>query len=166
MKIEFSSSHGLISVYPPPGRGNLALEFFTNTSEKLLSEGGTVEPCPVQRDCMINQTRMTIEGSLVEIQKMLRQRFVSYIGQPNFYGLDEIKVWVSDQGFTDRSYNNALHDTVNIRVRILPVNDEPNITATQDVLKYAQGQVCRVDFILERRNEIPGASMLTRSLGS
>jgi len=46
----------------------------------------------VQRDCMQNQTRITIEGALAEIQKLLRQRFLSYIGQRNYYGADVLQV--------------------------------------------------------------------------
>jgi hypothetical protein len=52
-----------------------------NSSEKLLHEGGSVEPCRVQRDCMLNLTSVTVQASLLEIQKMLRYKFVSYIGQ-------------------------------------------------------------------------------------
>ena len=156
MKIEFSARHGLVSVYPPPGRKMLDLVFYTNTSLKLLSEGGSVMPCPEQRACMQNQTRITIGASLRELQRMLRQRFVRYIANKDYFGRDELKVWVSDQGFTDRSYADELSVTVFIPIIVLPVNDAPTISATPEVLKYDQGQICHVDFILQRRDPIPG----------
>jgi hypothetical protein len=67
-----------------------------------------------------------------------------------------VQVWVSDQGFTDESYEKELTARVQIPVVIRPVNDRPEIKATASVLNFAQAQYCHVDFILERRNDIPG----------
>ena len=154
LTIEFSSRHGLVSINPPPGRAMLDLVFYTNTSSKMLSEGGTITPCEFQGECMRLQKSITIEGSLEEIQKMLQQRFLSYVGHKHYFGPDDLKVFASDQGFTDQSYNDVLSATVFIPIKILPVNDAPTITATRNGLKYSKGQICHVDYILEVRAEI------------
>jgi hypothetical protein len=134
----------------------LDLTFYTNTSKKSLSKDGTAEACKFQTSCMQNQTRITLQGSLLEIQKMLKQRFLSYIGTLHFYGADVLNVWVRDEGFTDQSYNDLLSDEMKIRINVLPVNDEPTIIATKDTIAYSKGQICHVDLILERHNEITG----------
>ena len=58
----------------------------------------------------------------------------------NTYGVDELHVWVADQGFTDdwynlrKSYLEAAERRISIR--IIGVNDAPVVTIPDYVLKY------------------------------
>jgi hypothetical protein len=71
----------------------------------------------------------------------------------DFYGLDELQVYVVDLGNTDECYNNSLtaYDVVNIRV--VAVNDKPIVSYPGAVLPY-QGRKCDVKFHVYPNGEL------------
>ena len=105
MLLQLYVSNGLLSFYPPPGRSFLDIEFFRNTTSIEDSRNySRLERCSNQYECMQNRTAIIVRGTLRLLQTALRQKFLSYIGKPNFVGQDRLSIWLSDQGFTDVSY--------------------------------------------------------------
>mmetsp|Transcript_1394 Transcript_1394/g.3053 ORF Transcript_1394/g.3053 Transcript_1394/m.3053 type:complete len:3134 (-) Transcript_1394:67-9468(-) len=149
--VEFSVSNGMLSLYPPAGRSLLSLTFYSNLTATPVSEGGAATPC-LQLSCMQNQSSIVVVGVLAEIQKIFSQRFLSYLGFPNYYGPDVLSVWVSDQGFTDQSFNDSLTASFLLPINVNPVNDPPTIQTPNEVLNYDMNQVCYVDFMLQYRD--------------
>eukprot|EP00961_Rhodomonas_salina_P087206 1172737-Rhodomonas_salina.1 len=91
-----------------------------------------------------------MRGPKKAIQEGLIKNYLSYVGRPDQNGLDEITVWVSDQGMTDDCYQeyaawDELSVTQKIPVRVIAVNDAPRITYPTDVLLYSKGLGCYVD---------------------
>ena len=89
--VEFSVTNGMLSLYPPAGRSLLSLTFYTNSTPVPVSRGGPATVCSLQA-CMKNQSSIVIVGVLAEVQKVFSQRFLSYLGLPNYYGPDVLSV--------------------------------------------------------------------------
>ena len=105
--------------------------------------------CPDQLLCMQNRSYIIMVALLSQFQSALQQNFLSYMSNPNFYGEDSLRIWISDQGFTDQSYRNVRTASSAIRIVVLPVNDPPVITipTTLAGIQYVTDMACRVDFM-------------------
>ena len=140
---------GYLSFVPPPGRNLFPqdqLTFVRNITSIDMTAGGFIEPCPDQKACMQNRSKLQFRTKISTLQIALDQLFLTYVPLPNRYGRDFLKVYVSDQGYTDDCYNSTLGSRETINIRVIGVNDDPVIKATDEVLLYAQGDKCYYDF--------------------
>jgi len=147
--VQFSVDKGLLSFVPPPGRKYFEMDqlvFLTNSTTTSIKDGGEMEPCVPQIACMVNTTTINIRARKEFLQTGLEQLFLRYRGAENFYGPDLLKVWVSDQGYTDDCYNETLVAEEEIFVRVVGINDPPVIKAPDTVLVYQKGFRCYSDF--------------------
>jgi len=140
---------GQLSFYPPPGREVFPpdeVTFLTNVTSFDMKEGGFMEPCDPQIACMRNVSRLQMRTNIAQLQKGIEQLFLSYQGRPNWYGSDQLEIWVSDQGMTDECYNSSLSVTETINIRVVGINDPPTLQEPESVLVYQKGQRCYVDW--------------------
>jgi len=147
--ISLKVQQGLLSLYPPPGRNTFPVEqltFLRNLTAKDMDRGGMMEPCPDQRACMQNVSRIEIRTTISVLQKALEQMFLTYVPKPNYYGRDELNIYVNDQGYTDDCYNSSLGRRETLNIRVVGVNDPPVIRASNEVLLYGKGEKCFYDF--------------------
>lgn len=154
--VQFSVQHGLLTFINPPGRKLFEtneVEFLTNRTVVDMKNGGEMVPCNPQSACMTNVSVINIRAKKQYIQTGLMQNFLSYRGAPNFYGEDALRVWVSDQGYTDDCYNATLVADESISIRVIGINDPPVITAPSYVLVYQKGFRCYADFPVETNDE-------------
>ena len=120
--VEMRVGRGKLSISPPPGRNMVPVKFLRNTSntypsvhECLLGLNPSVplvaqlplcyETCPNQQACAINASLLLFQTTTDNLQTILRQKYLTYVGNENVYGFDQLNVWVADQGFTDEWYN-------------------------------------------------------------
>ena len=141
--INMSSSNGLLSFYPPPGRS----VYPTNELLFLTNLNGLVVGCPNQLACMRNVSWIALLTSLSSFQEAVTNYFLTYRGKQYFYGRDVISIRVSDQGFTDECYSDVLTTTETVDVRVVAVNNPPVIVSDFSVVSYAQGLRCYVDYM-------------------
>ena len=145
LKVHFSVEHGVLQFYPPPGRDFFPesdLRFLTNDTLTAMHEGGTTVRCEDQKRCMVNTSQINMEGKKEFIQKGLKWMFLTYKPKPNYYGPDQLKVWVSDMGYTDECYNASLTASETINIRVVGVNDPPVVFKPKDVSVYPRGSRC------------------------
>jgi len=153
---------GLLRFFPPPGRDFFKqsdLVFLTNTTDLQIHENGNMEPCANQRECMVDVRQLNIRARKTFIQQGLSQMFLVYKGLPNYYGPDELSVWVSDGGFTDECYNATLVAKQTINIRVVGLNDAPVIEAPRGVMAYPRGLSCFADF---HENQLTGTGLTTQ----
>ncbi len=147
--VSFQVDNGLLSLYPPPGRSVFPQEqlvFLTNLTDIDMMEGGMMIPCPDQRSCMQNMTRLQFRTTISVLQKALEQMFLTYVPRPNYFGRDAVQIYVNDKGFTDDCYNSSLGVRIELNIRVVAVNDPPVISATDQVLLYGRGEKCLFDY--------------------
>ena len=147
--VSLEVKNGLLSLYPPPGRSvfpQSQLVFLRNLTAIDVTEGGMMEPCPDQRSCMQNVTRLQIRTTISVLQKALEQMFLTYVPAPNYFGKDTLQIYVNDKGYTDDCYNSSLGLRVELNIRVVAVNDPPVISATDEVLLYGKGEKCLYDY--------------------
>jgi len=165
--VELRVSKGRLSIQPPPGRNMVPVKFLQNVSnahasvhECLLALSGEgdlgsllplcYETCPNQLACSTNASFLLFQTTTQNLQVILRQKYLTYVGDENLYGIDELRVWVADQGFTDdwynlrKSYIEAAERT--IPIRIVGVNDPPVVTIPDYVLRYQINTMCHFDW--------------------
>ena len=150
LRVHLSVSHGVLQFYPPPGRdffANDQILFLTNGTEIGMTDGGPMIACQNQRDCMRGTKDINIQGRLQFIQTALEQMFLTYKPLPDYYGPDELKIWVSDDGYTDECYNATLIAEQTIKIRVVAVNDAPVIAKPSTVMVYARGLRCFNSFM-------------------
>jgi len=94
----------------------------------------------------MNVSRITLTSNKANIQTSLIQLFLTYLGLENFYGEDELSVWVSDLNHTDECYNETLVAENIIGIRVVAVNDDPIIRKPTDVMKFPQGARCFINY--------------------
>ena len=166
--VEMQVRKGKLSIQPPPGRTMVPVKFLQNVSnahgsvhECLLALNPEAplgaqlplcyETCPNQLACRINASFLVFQTTTQNLKTILRQKYLTYVGNDNTYGVDELKVWVADQGFTDdwynlrKSYLEAASKTISIR--IIGVNDPPVVTIPDYVLKYQINTICNYDWM-------------------
>ncbi len=149
MLINLSSTNGLLSFYPPPGRSvypTSKLMFLTLENSKMVA-------CPDQLQCMRNMSWIAILTTLQCFQDGVENLYLTYQGKPYFYGRDVISIWVSDQGFTDECYSDVLTATAVVDVRVVAINNAPIISSDFTVMSYDQGLRCYVDYMKFPRYE-------------
>lgn len=95
---------------------------------------------------MQNVSRIEIRTTISVLQKALEQMFLTYVPKPNYYGRDELNIYVNDQGYTDDCYNSSLGRRETLNIRVVGVNDPPVIRASNEVLLYGKGEKCFYDF--------------------
>jgi len=128
--VSFSVDNGYISFYPPSTRPMLSgLDFLTNLSLVDLSNGGEIDLCPVQVKCMQNQTRIWIRTKISILQNALRWGYLTFSGADNFVGNIQLKIWVSDDGYSDVNLTNTLIATDMLIIQVIPVNNAPVVLA-------------------------------------
>ena len=141
--INLSSTNGLLSFYPPPGRSifpQSALLFLTYVD-------GAMVACPDQLACMRNVSWIAMLTFLQSFQEGITNLFLRYQGKPYFNGRDKISIWVSDQGFTDECYSDLLTEKFTVDVRVIAVNNPPIISSDFTVMSFEQGLRCYVDYM-------------------
>jgi len=147
--VDISVSSGLLSFVPPPGRSTFpttSLAFLTNISLVDFRTGGRMVVCSDQSKCSQNVSRLMIRAPILVLQSALEKGYLSYRGKPEFYGFDTISVWVNDQGYTDECYNNSQSATQTINVRVIGVNDPPQLSIPSSVLVYPSDLRCYVNY--------------------
>jgi len=148
--VSIEVGHGLLSWYPPPGRTAFSSDvvtFMTNVTAADMKEGGLLEPCDDQLTCMLNVSRLQIRTDVLSLQLGIEQNFLSYTALPDYFGRDQMKIFVSDLGNTDECYNATLTAEETINIRVVAINDPPVISGgINSVLIYRKGQRCYVDF--------------------
>jgi hypothetical protein len=154
--VELYVRNGMLSFYPPPGRPLLNIKFYQNTtSERMAENYKNLVLCPGdQKACMQNRSTIIMRALLSQFQSALKQRFLSYIANSNFYGQDSLHVWISDQGFTDQSYKDVRTASSEIPIVVLPVNDNPTVSIPSNTagIQYVTDMPCRADFMNPFRN--------------
>jgi hypothetical protein len=154
--VEIYVQNGLLSFYPPPGRSLLKINFYQNTTNQRLAENyKNIVLCPGdQKACMQNRSTIIMRALLSQFQNALKQRFLTYVANPNFYGLDSLHIWISDQGFTDQSYKDVRAAFSEIPITVRPVNDNPTILTPDNTagIQYVTDMPCRADFMNPFRN--------------
>jgi hypothetical protein len=108
---------------------------------------------------MVDVRQLNIRARKTFIQQGLSQMFLVYKGLPNYYGPDELSVWVSDGGFTDECYNATLVAKQTINIRVVGLNDAPVIEAPRGVMAYPRGLSCFADF---HENQLTGTGLTTQ----
>ena len=164
--VEMSSINGLLSWYPLPGRPVLStITFFELKSgvgaslEDCLQSsniptagfGYCATQCADQATCSRNVSRLILKGSKTALQQGISDGYLSYLGSENYFGLDTIRIWVSDQGFTDECYSDVVawrHGAVQeLPVRVIGVNDAPVVSAAPLLLDYSSSATCKFDIL-------------------
>jgi len=126
--VEFIVTNGMLSFYPPPTRSLLSgIEFMTNLTLTDIKSAGEIRPCPDQLECMRNQTRLWIRGQVKVIQQALQWGFLTYQGAQYWHGSDTLNIWVSDDGYSDLTYQNVLSAQTSIPITVVPINSAPTI---------------------------------------
>jgi hypothetical protein len=165
--IQLAVQNGVLSLQPPPGRNDVPITFLQNTTDKsigaCLSSLGAIifdkladcfKPCPNQKSCAINSTTLLFSINLKYMKIVLQQKYLTYRPNSNYYGRDSLTIWAIDQGYTDffysyeRSLSSAAEETMFIRV--VAVNDPPEISFPTYVLRYQGNQRCYVDYMAFR----------------
>ncbi len=202
--VEMRVGKGKLSISPPPGRNMVPVKFLQNVTDmypsvhecllKLNPEvplgaqlGLCYKKCPNQLACAINSSFLVFQTTTATLQTILRQKYLTYVGNENTYGQDSLQVWVTDQGFTDEWYNlkksylDAAEKT--LKIRIVGVNDAPVVEIPDYVINYQietpcgfdwmraenkKGSVCPLDgSVLDQGSRVPplkpGSSALTQS---
>jgi len=165
--IEMQVTQGKLTIAAPPGRNDLPIIFLQNLTasydsihaclKKTLLAPQCYKVCANQLSCSINQSSIAFFATRDEIQTILSQKYMVYVGNPNFYGKDNLLVWVADQGFTDEwydvkgSYSAAASST--IMIRVVGVNDPPVIAMPGYVFSYSQGLRCYVDWMQNQNKQ-------------
>lgn len=62
-------------------------------------------PCADQIACGQNVTFLMMRVTRENLHTVLRQKHLTYISVQDFFGPDQLAIWVSDQGYTDEWYN-------------------------------------------------------------
>jgi hypothetical protein len=178
--MEISAKTGRLSWYPPPGRPAMSDITFmalapgagASLEQCLKSPGVRVSgfrhcaaPCANQAACPRNASRLIVRGRTTALQDGISKGYLSYLGAQDSFGLDAVRVWVSDQGFTDECYSDleAWGSGVvqNIPVRVVGVNDNPVISTPSFLLDYSSSARC-VNDILDPAQEGSNCLNLSR----
>ena len=147
--VDIQVTNGLLSFIPPPGRATLpttSLAFMTNISLVDFRYGGPVVVCTDQIICSQNVSRLMMRTPLLVLQSALEEGYLSYRGKPHFNGFDLLSVWVNDQGYTDECYNNSLTAIQTVDIRVVGINDPPQLIIPTVVLVYPSDLRCYVNF--------------------
>jgi hypothetical protein len=108
-------------------------------------------PCENQLVCPRNASRLILRGRTTALQTGISKGYLSYLGAQDKFGLDMLRVWVSDQGFTDECYSDLTAWTSgvvqNIPVRVVGVNDNPVISTPGFLLDYSSSAPCVYDLL-------------------
>ena len=102
--------------------------------------------CSDQSKCSQNVSRLMIRAPIIVLQSALEKGYLSYRGKPEFYGFDTMSVWVNDQGYTDECYYNSQSATQTINIRVIGVNDPPQLSFPSSVLVYPSDLRCYVNY--------------------
>ena len=164
--VEISSAHGLLSWYPPPGRQVMSdVNFFTlkngvgQSLESCLKGPNIVfggfglcaTQCADQLACARNNSRLIMRARKGALQDGITKGYLSYLGSQDYFGMDSIRVWVSDQGFTDECYADLLAWATGVvqvlPVRIVGVNDNPVVSSAEGLLDYSSKATCIFDIL-------------------
>ena len=127
--LALSVSDGYISFYPPSTRPMLSgLDFLTNLSNSDISRG-EYDLCPVQLTCMQNQSKIWIRSTISILQKALRWGYLTFVATNYFVGNVQLKIWISDDGYSDENLTNPLTATNFLTIQVIPVNNAPTVIA-------------------------------------
>ena len=166
--VELRVSKGKLSISPPPGRNMVPVKFLQNVTnlypsvhECLLGLSPEVpvgaqlglcyETCPDQLACAVNSSFLLFQTTTANLQTILRQKYLTYVGNENIYGQDALHAWVADQGYTDewynleKSYREASEQI--IKIRLIGVNDPPEVQIPDYVIKYQIETQCSFDWM-------------------
>ena len=105
------------------------LDFLTNLSTVDISDKGAYDLCPVQIDCMQNKSRIWIRSTISILQNALNWGYLTFTGIHYFVGTTELKIWISDDGYTDASYTKPLSASDSLKIQVIPVNNAPTVVA-------------------------------------
>jgi hypothetical protein len=107
--------------------------------------------CIDQLACARNSSRLIMRARKGALQDGITKGYLSYIGSQDFFGLDNIRIWVSDQGFTDECYADieswASGVVQVLPVRVVAVNDNPTISGEAGLLDYSSKAECIFDIM-------------------
>jgi hypothetical protein len=165
--MEISAEIGRLSWYPPPGRpimsditflalvpgaGASLEQCLKRPDIRVSGFRSCATPCANQLVCPRNASRLIVRGRTKMLQDGISRGFLSYLGAQDAFGLDMVRVWVSDQGFTDECYSDltawASGVVQVIPVRVVGVNDNPVISTPRGstgLLDYSSGARCVYD---------------------
>ena len=173
--VEMRVQKGKLSIKPPPGRNMVPIKFLRNvtalvppistvhdclikvasTSEVAKKLDQCYETCPDQLGCAYNVSALLFQTSAENLQTILGEKYLTYVGNENTYGIDELHVWVADQGYTDgwynleKSYRQAAEKK--IKIRLIGVNDPPVVEIPDYVLTYQIETVCHFDWTTQNK---------------
>ena len=56
-------------------------------------------------DCLRNVSHIWLRTTLSDFQQALKDKYLTYVSDLNYFGNDALQIWISDQGYTSDRYD-------------------------------------------------------------
>ena len=101
-------------------------------------------------DCLRNVSHIWLRTTLSDFQQALKDKYLTYVSDLNYFGNDALQIWISDQGYTSDRYDSKQTASFSLPISVVPINNPPQVlpaSTLNSVLAYQRGVNCRTSYM-------------------